>query len=74
MFFGLEPNQKNWQNGGACLSINIGNKIKFNSPLHFLMGARCSGLKKTKKLMEKRAPQNECFIIHFIIITSTIVG
>ena len=55
-----------WKNGGASLSANIKNKIKLNNQLCFWMGSGCSGLiKKTQKLMEKRATQNEWFFHPF---------
>ena len=66
-FWGWNQNENNnYKNGGARLSVNIGNKINFNAPLNFWMGAGFNEIVlKIQKLMEKRAPQNGWFVNPF---------
>ena len=41
--FSWKQIKNNTKNGGSRFSVNIEDTVKLNKPLHFLMGAGCSG-------------------------------
>ena len=73
--FGWNQTKKNWQNNGACFSVNIGFLI-FKNPLHFWKGAGCSGIifsKDSKYLWRNVHRKMGAFSIQFVTFTSTLV-